>query len=231
MRLSFLPRLATAALAVAASWPATAQSVVVAETTAITLKASAATIADDDLVLTAEITVGLSAATVPDGTITFYDATTSRVLGWTNVARPRIAVHGLSPGRHLIEADYSGTDGYLPLVVLPSRSDPLAIDVLTRPVLTLTSQDGPATPGGLVTLVAKVIGGEGAARGTVTFRDGDRVIAADVPLDGSGRASFTTSALPEGVRSIDATYTGDAHYVPTRARIDQVVAPRIAAAE
>ena len=46
--------------------------------------------------------------------------------------------------------------------------------------------------------------------GTVTFKEEATVLAGSVTLNGSGTASFTTAALPEGVHVITAVYNGSA---------------------
>jgi hypothetical protein len=46
---------------------------------------------------------------------------------------------------------------------------------------------------------------------TVTFKDGAAVLGT-APLDGSGRATLTTSALAVGSHSITATYGGDTNF-------------------
>jgi parallel beta-helix repeat protein len=54
----------------------------------------------------------------------------------------------------------------------------------------------------------------GVPTGSVTFRDGADVLAT-VPLDASGRASFSTSALLAGLRTISAEYSGDSNFNPS----------------
>ena len=48
--------------------------------------------------------------------------------------------------------------------------------------------------------------------GTVTFSDGTTPLAT-VPLDGSGTATFITSALSSGSHSITATYSGNTDFL------------------
>ena len=51
-------------------------------------------------------------------------------------------------------------------------------------------------------------GGNPVTPGTVTFRDGTTVLAT-IALDGSGEATFTTSALAVGDHTITATFNGN----------------------
>jgi hypothetical protein len=62
-----------------------------------------------------------------------------------------------------------------------------------------------------VTWVATVASGAGAPSGSVTFLDNGTPLAT-MPLDGSGKATLTTTNLPVGLQSITATYHGDANF-------------------
>ena len=76
----------------------------------------------------------------------------------------------------------------------------------------MTSSGGSAVYGQPVSFVATVGAVAGTPSGTVTFSDGTTPLAT-VPLDGSGTATFTTSALSIGSHSITATYSGDADFL------------------
>jgi hypothetical protein len=101
---------------------------------------------------------------------------------------------------------------------------------------TITTSKGDQTTGLPVTLTATVTSGGSpmTSGGTVTFLEngaappgttsGNNVVA----LNGSGQATFTTSALPEGDNEIVAEYSGDATDNPSQAsffqRIDDATA-------
>lgn len=70
-----------------------------------------------------------------------------------------------------------------------------------------------------MTLTAAVTGPHGVPTGAVSFRDGDRVIATHVPLDRTGLAAFTTSALDNGIGGIMVVYEGDHHYARATAQL------------
>jgi hypothetical protein len=205
-----------------------AQSVILSETTLVTLTSSTHAIAAGQPVrLTATVTTPQGGA-VPGGTVQFIDQNTLKVLGWADAARPTVEVSDLPPGRHAIFADYSGTDAFLPLVVQPSQSAPLELMVQAVPQLVLASSHNPSISGDVVTLTVKVSARGAIPTGTVTFRAGDAVIAADVALDGSGVASFVTSALPEGTCPIQVAYHGDALHAPAASpALDQTVVPYV----
>jgi hypothetical protein len=140
------------------------------------------------------------------------------VLGWTPVDKPSITVSNLSSGRHEIRAEYTGTDSYLPLILQPSYSEPLVQSVHVLPKVKLSSSPNPSAPGQVVTLTAVVTSKAGKPRGAVSFSDGRTVIAAHVALDSNGTASFTTSALGDGARTLVVAYEGDDEHAATASK-------------
>jgi hypothetical protein len=188
-----------------------AQEVVTAEIAVVTLRSSENPAGGDSLTFTASVAT-MSGGGVPGGTIQFIDESTMTVLGWADVAAPSITVGRLTPGRHLIRADYSGTADFLPLVVQAGQSALLTQTVLATPDITLSSSQNPSEPGELVTLTAVVTCTAGTPKGAVTFNDAKSVIASHVALDRDGIASFTTSALADGNSTIVAIYEGDGEH-------------------
>jgi hypothetical protein len=59
--------------------------------------------------------------------------------------------------------------------------------------------------------------------GTVTFQDGTTILASNVPLNGSGSETFSTSSLAAGVHTITATYNGAPNYVNSSSSLTQRV--------
>lgn len=207
-------RFALAFCLISAPLKAVAQSVITSEPTRVTL--IAAHESSGRVRLTASVTTGQGSG-IPGGTIQFVDETTMAVLGWAEPADPSIIIDHLVAGRHRLRADYSGSSDYLPTLFLPGRSQVLIENVLTVPEVALSSSSNPSAAGQLVTLMAVVIGHDVMPTGKVTFRDGWQVIA-DVGLDRMGAASFTTSALSEGERTITAEYHGDRANMPAVSR-------------
>jgi hypothetical protein len=66
-----------------------------------------------------------------------------------------------------------------------------------------------------------------AAAGTVTFSDGTTQLGT-VPVDGSGMATLTTSALPAGPNAITATYSGGADFFSTESAPSSVTVAQAA---
>lgn len=229
MRMSFWRALVRAAVLALVALPgaALAQYEVLSEQTTTVLTATADPAVPGRVSLRAEVGTAFGSG-VPEGRITFLDMGTLRVLGWSSVEQPQITIEGLPPGRHVLRADYSGSAAHLPLIVLPSHSAEVPVDILMQPALTLSSSNDLIAPGDVVTFAVTVTGGAGVPTGSVTFRDGDEVIAAHVRLDHAGIAAFTTSALSPGSRSIAATYEGDGRYAAAATRIEQQVTSPVA---
>jgi len=78
---------------------------------------------------------------------------------------------------------------------------------------TLSSSPNPSLTGSSVTFTATVTqsGNSGPVTvGSVSFREGGTALAGPIALDGSGQATFSTSALSEGTHVISADYGGSA---------------------
>lgn len=149
---------------------------------------------------------------VPGGTVEFIDESKNRILGRTNASAPWIVLHRLSDGSYTFSARYSGLQSYFPFVIEPSTSAPVVYAVRAVPRVVISSSQNPSTPGQAVTLTVAVKGRDGPPRGDVTIRDValDSILADRVMLDSNGTASFTTSGLEQGSRTIVASYHGDA---------------------
>ncbi|MCG6204553.1 Ig-like domain-containing protein [Rhodopseudomonas sp. HC1] len=230
MRMSFWRALIGVAALVLIALPGTAlaQYEVLSERTTIGLTVTVDPAVPGRATLRAEVTTPFGAG-VPEGRITFHDMTTQQVLGWSGVEQPQIIIDGVSPGRHMLRADYSGTTAYLPLIMLPSQSAQVPLNIRMQPALTLSSSSELVAPGDLVTFSVTVTGHAGVPCGRVTLRDGDEVIAGHLRLDHAGAAAFTTLALPPGPHSIVAVYEGDERYAAATIEIEQQVTSTLAA--
>jgi len=74
----------------------------------------------------------------------------------------------------------------------------------------LASSANPSTFGQSVTFTATVTSGIGIPTGTVQFKDGAANLGSPVALNGSGVATYLTSALSVASHPITAVYSGDA---------------------
>lgn len=165
---------------------------------------------------------------VPGGFIEFIDESNNRLLGRTSASAPWIVLHRLSDGPHTFRARYSGLQSYFPFVIEPSTSAELTYTVRAVPRVVISSSQNPSTPGQAVTLTVAVKSHDGTPKGDVTIRDValDSVLADRVMLDSNGTASFTTSGLEQGSRTIVASYHGDAkNKSATSTQLMQIVSP------
>ena len=191
---------------------ARAQSEMTIARTVVSLTASdQALLPGQQLKLTASIAMD-DGGEVPGGSIEFIDESNHRLLGRTSTDAPWIVLHRLSDGSHAFRARYSGLQSYFPFVIEPSTSAPVVYTVRMVPRVVISSSQNPSVPGQAVTLTVAVKSRDGTPKGDVTIRDValDSVLADRVMLDSNGTASFTTSGLEQGSRTIVASYHGDA---------------------
>jgi len=147
----------------------------------------------------------------PTGAIAFLDG--ANPIGTVNVdtsGLARLTTSSLAGGPHTITAVYAGDATYV------GSTAPALIQTISRHAssVSLAAPDGTNTAvGDPVRLVAHVDGeaGSAAVTGSVTFKDGATILGS-APIDASGDATVTTSAIGVGARSLTATYDGDADH-------------------
>ena len=166
---------------------------------------------------------------MPTGRIQFLDngvaigSSRPLVNGTANLATTE-----LTTGSHAITAPYLGDANYLVTTSAPFTQ------TVNRPTITATLATSAASTvhGSSVTFTAQL---PAAATGTVTFFD-DTVVGNRVALSDAvnltvaagattGAATFTTTALAAGTRSIVAVYSGNTNYAPsTSTAVAQTIA-------
>src|SRR5262249_20418164 len=113
----------------------------------------------------------------------------------------------IDPGTYTVVARFPGSTDYAAVT-----SAPITFTINRGTALVaLATTGGSAVFGPPITTTATVTG-PGAPSGKVAFSDGATLLAT-VPLDGSGKATFTTTELAVGSHSITATYSGDADLI------------------
>jgi hypothetical protein len=172
-------------------------------------------------------TVSAHSGPVPGGKVTFEDGT--KVLATVPLdatGHASFKATGLSAGRHFITLVYGGDAKHA------GGNTELVQAVLQTTRVGLVSSAKISAHGHKVTFTATVTAGgptHNVPEGTVTFRDGNKVLAT-VVLNSLGQASngkvtFTTSALTVGTHSITATFSGDTNFTaavspPLSQRVD-----------
>ena len=148
----------------------------------------------------------------PSGTVTFLDGSTPlSTINLTN-GSATFSTSTLSPGAHSITASYSGGGNFN-----ASTSNPTLLTVNKATTTTvLTATPAAASPGQTITLTAKVTSAaSGNITGTVTFRDGNTTLGTPIqlPANGTGTVTITTSTLTNGSHTLTAVYSGDDNYL------------------
>jgi hypothetical protein len=171
---------------------------------------------NQSVLFTATITTQFGGS--PTGTVTFKQGTTTLGQGTVSNGQATLNYSFTSPGEDFVVATYSGDSSFL-----PSSSARLKQLVMKAPTTTaLTSSLNPSQVGQPVKFTATVTAQYGGTpTGSVTFRDGQSVIA-QVPLRG-GVAQYKTSALTKGNHYIRASYAGDSNYQGSQGTLIQVV--------
>jgi uncharacterized repeat protein (TIGR01451 family) len=93
-----------------------------------------------------------------------------------------------------------------------------------QPTATIVSTSRSSCFGDNVIFTATVTsGGNPVTTGTVTFSEGATVLDADVPLNGSGQATFSTNSLSISTHTITATYNGTSDFLTSNGNIEHIV--------
>jgi hypothetical protein len=200
-----------------------------ATTTALASSANPS-VAGQSVTVTATVSAPAGAG-VPTGGVTFRDG--QSVLGTAALdpsGTAQLTTSALSAGSHSITATYSGDANF-------SASTSAALTQTVNPApapgsttTSLASSLNPSSFGRLVTFTARVTA-SGTPTGSVTFRDGSRVLGT-ATLDSTGAASLATNVLSSGSHGITAAYGGDATFAASTSAVltQQVNAPAAAPA-
>lgn len=141
----------------------------------------------------------------PTGQVTFENGTT--VIGQVPLNGSGVATFSTSSlptGTDTITAVYASDF----LFAASSGSVVQTVQGLTATTTTATSSPNPSVYGQLVTFTSTTTSGAGVPVGTVTFTEGSMIWASNIPVNGSGKASFSTTALTAGSHTLTATFTG-----------------------
>ena len=134
-----------------------------------------------------------------------------------------VSTASLSVGGHTISADFTSTN---PNTLDSGGSTAQTVEAASTQT-GVSSSRNPSQLGQAVTFTAQVDAvapGGGTPAGTVQFHDDGTPIGSPQSLDGSGRASFTTSSLAVGVHTISANYVpADGNHTGSSGSMSQTV--------
>ncbi len=138
------------------------------------------------------------------GTVTFQDSVTG-TLGQAIIVGGTATLNAasLTIGNHILTASYSGDNTHLPAT---SAAATITITGLLT-TTTLVAQPAQITFGSVTSLTAAI--SPPTAGGSVIFKDSSSGVLGTATVT-AGSAVLNTSTLPAGLRSISASYSGDA---------------------
>ena len=195
-----------------------------------------AVVAGESLTFTATVGNTVTPGPTPTGTVTFQALTYHNLTpitttlqedvpldanGRASVTTSDLAAGNGFLGNYFITAIYSGDANFAGgMTTLVQKVHAFGTTTM------VSSSANPSAIGEPVTVtatVASVPAGSGTPTGMVTFQEGATVLA-QVPLNGSGIASFQTSALTPGDHTITAVYASDTVFAASSGAVIQTVA-------
>jgi hypothetical protein len=177
----------------------------VATTTTLTADASTA-VTGQQVTLTAKVTAATGTAT---GTVTFLDgATRLGAVALDPNGQARLVVT-FTPGTHSLTASFAGIEPFT-----ASTSAALSEKVAKDHTTTTLTVDTNGFGVGFVVLTATitpVAPGGGSPTGTVTFKEGDKILGTATVTGGQASLDLE-GTLPPGTHTVTAVYSGDADF-------------------
>jgi Bacterial Ig-like domain (group 3) len=154
---------------------------------------------------TATVAAAPPGSGTPTGQVTFKDGST--VIGQVPLNASGVATFStssLAAGSHTVSAVYASDTNF----AASTGSTVQTVGSSQTTATSASSSPNPSVFAQLVTFTSTTTSSGGTPVGTVTFTEGSTVWASNVPVNGSGQASFSTAALAVGSHIITATFTG-----------------------
>ena len=183
-----------------------------ADTTAALASSGNPSTFGQSVTFTATLSVTSPGAGAPTGIVTFLDGGSTIGTGTLSGGVATFSTSTLIVGNHTITVSYGG-DANFNGASTALTGNPQAV-VKANTTSSASSSQNPSVFGQPVTFtatLAAVAPGSGAPTGSVTFLDGGNPIGSGT-LNGSGVATFTTSALAIGNHTITTSYAGDGNF-------------------
>ena len=160
-------------------------------------------------------------AGTPTGLVTFLDGLTGIGTAYMDpTGKATLVISTLPLGSHTLSAVYGGDDNFKTgtsnNITLPIGQASTTTALATSPNPSVFGQNVTFT----VTLAVNAPG-SGSPTGTIVFKDGATTLGTATVVLGS--ATFNTTALAVGARSITATYSGDGNFAGSAATATQTV--------
>jgi len=178
--------------------------------------------------LTATVVPTSQLSSVPSGSVTFTDGTTTLCVSSINSSGTAIcSVDNLSIGQRLLTAVYDGDDKYqgYTSTVLSHNVDKAATSTTVSLSRNSSLEGEPVTFSSAVSVVSP---GKGIPSGAVSIKLGTTNIC-NINLTGSGRVECNYAIPSAGAYSVIATYSGDNNFAGSASQIlQQIVNPRTA---
>jgi hypothetical protein len=155
---------------------------------------------------TATVAAAPPGSGTPTGQVTFQDQN-NNVLAQAPLNGSGVvsfSTSGLALGSDTVTAIYASDTNF----AASSGSRVQTVQNMNTTTTTVSSSPNPSVFGQLVTFTSTTTSSGGVPVGTVTFTEGSAVWASNVTVNGSGQASFSTTALSVGSHTITATFTG-----------------------
>lgn len=168
-------------------------------------------VSGQSVTFTATVSPTAPGAGTPTGTVTFKDGGTTLGTGTLSGGIATYTASALTVASHSITAVYGGNTNFL-----TSTSSTLTQTVNKAATsISVTTSKTPTVFGEPVTFTATVSAvapGTGSPTGTVQFKDGAGNLGSAITLDGTGKATFTSSTLNVASHSITAVYSSDTNF-------------------
>jgi len=170
--------------------------------------------------LTATVTTTAPGVGTATGNVTFKDGGSTLGTGALDATgTATFTTSTLTVGNHNITAEYAGDaqrEGSTSAILVQSITQ-------IATTTTLTAAPNPSVFGQAVTFTATVASAGGVPSGTVTFKEGGTALGT-ASLDGTGKATFSTTTLAVGSHPVTAEYAGAGNFAPSAsAVVTQVV--------
>jgi hypothetical protein len=191
-----------------------AQSSILSQTVNLTVTSTTLTSSWNPSLVGGTVTFNaMVSPTSATGAVQFLDGSTVLGTGTLSNGSASFATSALTQGAHSITAVYGGDAadaGSTSAVLSQSVKLLVGMDAFVNPSAPVAGQ--------VVTLSATM---NAAATGTVTFSDGNTVLATVAVA--SGAASYSTSSLAAGVHLLGFSYSGDATYMSSGTSFQQTI--------